>query len=182
MLPATALILRSIMNFRNIRKLSSTFVSTNEIEVVKIIWLWNNQQELVSSSTFNNLENSLRFIQDNKGLYCSTEGLSQKKPLAYNVQEPVLLKRNYGLTRLLVIDVHNRVRHSDERHASAKVRNEYWVPKVLVSDVSAGTFGNGLINLFREEALLKLYCQIMVFHSLLIPQNNSLVIRTFREC
>ena len=136
----------------------------------------------MGSSTFNNLENSLRFIQDNKGLYCSTEGLSQKKPLAYNVQEPVLLKSNYGLTRLLVIDVHNRVRHSNERHASAKVRNEYWVPKVLVSDVSAGTFVNGLINLFREEALLKLYCQIMVFHSLLIPQNNSLVIRTFREC
>ena len=40
-----------------------------------------------------------------------------------------MLSHNHELTRLIVLDAHNRVKHNGKRHTLAKVRSEYWIPK-----------------------------------------------------
>ena len=111
------------------------FVRADEIEATKIIcyyyynYLRNNQQEMVNTSMFNDLENSLFLRQNDKGIYCCTGRLSQEILLPYNIKGAVLLTFNHRLTRLIVIDAHNRVKKDGERHTLAEVRNEYWILK-----------------------------------------------------
>ena len=55
--------------------------------------------------------------------------MSQGKALPYRTKKPILLNRNHELTRLIVLDAHERIKHSGERHTLTEVQNQYWMPR-----------------------------------------------------
>ena len=61
---------------------------------------------------------------DDNGLYRSTCRLSQGKALPYSsTKKPILLNRNHELTRLIVLDAHERVKHRGGQHTLKELRN-----------------------------------------------------------
>ena len=82
---------------------------------MKSLWLRVNQVDIKFNDNFKDLENSLRLRLDDNGLYRSAGRLSQGKGLLYSAKKPMLLNRNHKLTRLIVLDAHDRIKHNGER-------------------------------------------------------------------
>ena len=105
------------------------YISTDELEEAKLLWLRVNHLDIKFNNNFKNLENSLRLSLDDNGLYRSTGSLSQGKALAFSTKKPILLNRNHELTPLIVLDAHKTIKHSGERHTLTEVRYQYWIPR-----------------------------------------------------
>ena len=55
--------------------------------------------------------------------------MSQGKALPYSTKKLILLNRNHELTRLIVLDAHERIKHNGEQHTLTEVQNQYWIPR-----------------------------------------------------
>ena len=129
----TAWVLRFVKNIKS--KINKTeviklpYLKKEELEYSKKLWLLANQKELVISDRFRDLQNSLMLELFDDGLYRSTGCLSYGKSSPYSLKEPILLKRDHFLTRLIASDAYLKVKHNGERQTLAEVRNEYWIPR-----------------------------------------------------
>ena len=63
------------------------------------------------------------------GLYRSTSRLNRAKSLPYNVKHPIILNRKHFLTNLIVLDIHERIKHNGERQTLPELREEFWIPR-----------------------------------------------------
>ena len=103
------------------------YISADELEEAKLLWLrvnQVNQLDIKFNDNLKDLENSLRLRLDDNGLYRSTGRLSQGKTLPYSTKKPILLNRNHELTRLIVLDAHERIKHNGRRHTLTEVQNQ----------------------------------------------------------
>ena len=72
--------------------------------------------------SFKDLENSLCLKVDENGLYRSASRLNRAESLpSYYVQHPIILNRKHFLTNLIVLDVHERIKHHGERQTLAEL-------------------------------------------------------------
>ena len=133
LIQVTTWVLRFVKNIKSkitkIEVLKLPYLNNDEFEYSKKLWLLANQKELLTSDRFRDLQNSLRLELFDDGFYRSTGRLSYGKSLPYSLKEPILLKRDHFLTRLIVWDAHLKVKHNGERQTLAEVRNEYWIPR-----------------------------------------------------
>ena len=98
----------------------------------KISWLKANQRGYISQESFKDLENSSCLKVDENGLYRSTSRLNPAKSLPYSVKRLIILSRKNFLTNLIVLDVHERIKHNGERQTLAELREEFWIPRVKI--------------------------------------------------
>ena len=93
--------------------------------ISKLLWLKVNQRDYISQESFKALENSLCLKVDENALYRSTSRLNRAKSLPYNVKHPIILNRKHFLTNLIVLDVHERIKHNGERQTLAELEKNY---------------------------------------------------------
>ena len=91
----------------------------------KLLWLKINQRDYISQESFKDLENSLCLKVDENGLYRSTSRLNRAKSLPYNVKRLIILNQKNFLTNLIVLDVHEQIKHNGERQMLAELREEF---------------------------------------------------------
>ena len=122
--------------FRFIRNASKTkdrnslpYIRADELEEAKLLWLRVNQLDIKLNDNFKDLENLQRLRLDDNGLYRSAGRFSQGKGLPYSAKKPILLNRYHKLTRLIILDAQERIKHNGERHTLTEVRNQYWIPR-----------------------------------------------------
>ena len=84
-----------------------------------------NQRDYISQESFKALENSLCLKVDENALYRSTSRLNRAKSLPYNVKHPIILNRKHFLTNLIVLDVHERIKHNGERQTLPELEKNY---------------------------------------------------------
>ena len=129
----TAWVLRFVKNIKSkitkIEVIKLPYLNQDELEYSKKLWLLANQKELLISDRFRNLQNLLRLELFDDAFCRSTGRLYYGKLLPYSLKEPILLKRDHFLTRLIVWDAHLKVKHNGERQTLAEVRNEYWISR-----------------------------------------------------
>lgn len=132
LLRVTAWVKRFIENIR--KKIKSeelnlfSFISTDELYNVKLLWIKANQYSLPKDQYFKDLENTLN-LRETNSLLRVTSRLSNAKTLPYNLKEPLLLNRSHRLTYLIIIDAHQRVKHNGLNHTLSEIRKEYWIPR-----------------------------------------------------
>ena len=102
---------------------------TAELHKSKLLWLKVNQRDYTSQESFKDLENSLCLKVDENGLYRSTSRLNRAKSLPHNVKHPIILNRKHFLTNLIVLDIHERIKHNGERQTLPELREEFWIPR-----------------------------------------------------
>ena len=129
----TALVIRFIDNLKrkvNGKTLKLDFIDNNEVNNAKNLWLKANQNELIKNQQhFKDLENSLRLVKDNHGIYRSEGRLKNANTLPYETRSPILLARNHKLTELIVLDCHFELKHAGQRQTLTELRTKYWIIK-----------------------------------------------------
>ena len=90
-------------------------------------WVKANQRKLEGEREFKNIKSCLRLFKDQDSLVRS-KGRISNSSLPYNSKCPILLNRKqHYLTKLNVLDCHNRVKYNGQRHTLAEVRSLYWI-------------------------------------------------------
>ena len=51
------------------------------------------------------------------------------KGLSYDAKNPIILCRNHRLTKLIVWDTHNQIKHLGEPQTLAEIPSCYWIPR-----------------------------------------------------
>ena len=111
----TAWVLRFVKNIKSkITIIKLPYLNNDELEYSKKLWLLANEKELLISDRFRDLQNLLRLELFDDAFYRSKGRLSYGKLLPYSLKEPILLKRDHFLTRLIVWDAHLKVKHNGE--------------------------------------------------------------------
>ena len=113
-----------------VRKLRKKEIE-NEISVLDLqeaenVILRDIQQDIVSSTKFNQVQKSLGLFYDNqKILRC--EGRLSHAPLKYAAKFPILLPGCHFVTTLIVTKCHQTVGHNGVKDTLAQLRTKYWL-------------------------------------------------------
>ena len=80
------------------------------------------------------LVNNLNLFLDATGILRTRGRISKSIFFYYKVQTPILLGKDHHLTKLLIVDAHNRVQHLGLQTTLNLIRNAgYWIPKARQS-------------------------------------------------
>ena len=130
----TALVLKFINTLR--RRIHSTDTTTdvyenltqNELELAKLYWIKDCQSQLQTDKRFESWKRHLDLYLDDSGVWrCG--GRMSKSSLSLAAQNPVLLNKDHLLTRLIVVQAHQRVYHDGVKETLTELRSEYWLVK-----------------------------------------------------
>ena len=91
------------------------------------------QQKLVfkslkASENFVSLKEQLNLFEDEQDVL-RAKGRIDNSSLPYEAKNPIILDRNHGLTRLIVLDCHGNLKHNGARHTLTAVRANYWITR-----------------------------------------------------
>lgn len=95
-------------------------LSAAELNSATIYWIKVAQVELDSRK--------LTPIIDEDGI-ARYNGRLGEAPIPYNARHPTLLAPNHTLTKLIVLDVHQRICHAWVKDTLTELRQQYWMPK-----------------------------------------------------
>ena len=130
----TALVLKFINTLR--RRIHPTDTTTdvsenltqNELDLAKLHWIKDCQSQLQTDKRFESWKRHLDLYQDESGVWrCG--GRMSKSSLSLAAQNPVLLNKDHLLTRLIVVQAHQRVYHDGVKETLTELRSEYWLVK-----------------------------------------------------
>ena len=104
----------------------SRYLDRTEISASELLWLHDNQKNIIQSKNYCQLEKSLVLITDGNGLHRS-RGRLHNAPLPYDSREPILLDNRYYLTELIVQDAHCKVLHNRVKQTLTHIRERFWI-------------------------------------------------------
>jgi len=94
-----------------------------------MILIKENQRELMFNSvTLETKFKQLNFRPDDNGIL-RCYGRLAHAPLPQETTFPTLMNSKHSLTRLIVLNIHNSMKHISLKHTLTEVRNKYWICK-----------------------------------------------------
>ena len=104
------------------------YITTEEMNTSRKLWIKANQESLKASENFVSLKEQLNLFEDEQDVL-RAKGRIDNSSLPYEAKNPIILDRNHGLTRLIVLDCHGNVKHNGARHTLTAVRANYWITR-----------------------------------------------------
>ena len=104
----------------------STPPSVEELSQARILWIKHMQSHLPENKDFPLLRLQLGLYLDDEGIWrCG--GRMSNSTLSPSAQNPILLNSTHHLTKLLVLEAHERVLHDGVRETLSELRSQYWL-------------------------------------------------------
>jgi len=101
----------------------------SELHDAEMILIKENQRELTrDSATLQKKFKQLNVHLDDDGIL-RCYGRLTNAPLPQETISPILLNSKHSLTRLIVLSIHNSMKHISLKHTLTEVRNKYWICK-----------------------------------------------------
>ena len=97
-----------------------TDLKVDELKIVEEYLIKSNQKNLVSKCSYLNL------TIDEKGLIRYTSRLSLA-PLPYETRSSILLDLSHPLTKLIILNIHERNKHMGYKHTLTEFRQRFWI-------------------------------------------------------
>ena len=98
-----------------------------ELEHAKQLWILNEQKSIIKDKRYmKEVHHSLGIYKDEEGLL-RLRGRLQHSELEHEAKYPIYLDKNSYLTRLLILDCHEKVMHCKVRDTLTELRSRYWV-------------------------------------------------------
>ena len=111
-------------NTQNKIQVNSIF-QPRELSIVEEILIRDNQQTLENESNFNILKRALNIASKNNILQC--EGRLKNATITPDAKLPILIHRNHYLAKLIVWDVHLKLKHTVCKQVLAEIRQKFWI-------------------------------------------------------
>ena len=138
LLVVTALVIRALNNFRSTHSKRTGFVTANELQGAKMIWIktcqrhiyWKELSSLQSNSAGSKqlpLIRQLRLFLDDSG-FIRCGGRIHNAPLSQLAKFPYLLPPRHHLTALIIYSAHAKLFHAGVNSTLTAVRQVYWIP------------------------------------------------------
>ena len=125
----TSWVLRFVNNIKKeIKKLEVclTGLKVNELKKKKEYLIKKcNQKNLLNEKNFSKC-NYLNLTIDEKGLIRCTGRLSLA-PLPHETRSPILLDPHHPLTKLIILNIHEKNKHIGYKHTLTEFRQRFWI-------------------------------------------------------
>ena len=104
----------------------STPPYVEELSQARILWIKYMQSHLPENENFPLLRQQLGLYLDDERIWrCG--GRMSNSTLSPSAQNPILLDTTHHLTKLLVLEAHERVLHDGVRETLSELRSQYWL-------------------------------------------------------
>ena len=127
LLRTTAQVLRAVERFKQL--CSDSTVTITHITKAEFMWVRDAQRSVTESKNFGSHKQQFNLFKDDHGVWRCKGRLSNLEA-PYEVKNPVLLPRDHQLTKLIVLEAHERVCHSGVKATITEIRSKFWVPKI----------------------------------------------------
>ena len=115
---------------RDIATSSERELSTEEFKDAFDLLITNNQRKFQSNETyFKKLSASLKVFEDKDGRLRVQGRFGQNEKLTYDERYPLILPNDYHLTKLIVMDAHEKTLHQGIEATMNMMRQRFWIPK-----------------------------------------------------
>ena len=126
MLRIVGWLLRFITNCSSIKSSGDlTVAETDKAFNLCILW---DQTYIVQDKKFANLKQQLSLFPDTNGIL-RLKGRLEQSHLTYDAKHPILLNKNSHLTKLIIVDAHERVKHMRVKATLNEIRTRFWICK-----------------------------------------------------
>ena len=126
----TAYVLRFVNNLKaKIGKccaIDQAELQLSEINDSKTLWHRQLQKSLLSERNFDKFQNDLGLFEDEDGIL-RCRGRIESATLPFGTKHPILLPREHHVTKLIVLEAHENVKHNGLRETLAETRSHYWI-------------------------------------------------------
>ena len=128
LLRVTALVLKFIKRVRKQDTDTSPEITVEDLDQSRVLWIKHAQASLTSERNQEQMFRNLRVFKDEAGVFrCG--GRMNKSSMPYESKFPILLPRDHQLTKLIIIDAHQKVYHNGVRETLTEIRANYWITK-----------------------------------------------------
>ena len=130
LLRVSAYVIRFIHNCKGKNKEARRTGEITYKEIVEVtkLWLLADQSSLGMENNFLNLKKQLSLFTDAEGIV-RLKGRLENSHLTYEEKHPILLNRSTYLTKLLILQAHEKVKHMRMKSTLNELRSHYWCPK-----------------------------------------------------
>ena len=102
--------------------------SSREIAEAKFLWYKHIQGSVVSNNNFKQVKVSLDLFEDEHGIWrCG--GRLANASTEFSAKHPVLLPNDCHVSKLLVEEIHRKVKHNGVRETLCELCSQYWIVK-----------------------------------------------------
>jgi len=115
-----------LAKIRNKRFDNEKVITIDELEKSKYLWILNEQSKFQRSSKFKETKLSLNLFSDENSLL-RMKGRFANCNLDYNFIYPIFIPKDSYLTKLIILDSHERVLHAGLAITLNFIRNTYWI-------------------------------------------------------
>ena len=122
----TSWVLRFVNNIKKKIKKSEvclTDLRADELKTAEEYLIKSNQKHLLNEKNISKY-NYLNLNIDEKGLLRCTGRLA---PLPYETRSPILLDPSHPLTKLIILNIHERNKHIGYKHTLTQFRQRFWI-------------------------------------------------------
>ena len=103
-------------------------ITTKEIKKAQLLWVKQIQSLLVTDSKFEKIKTHLGMFVDEQGIYrCG--GRLHKLSLSFECKHPVIIPKDYHITKLIIKDSHNKIYHNRVKETLTQLRSQYWITR-----------------------------------------------------
>ena len=97
-----------------------------ELNLLKEILILDNQNKFkTDSQCFRNLKNDLNIIKENNILKC--KGRLENVSIPIEAKLPILIYREHYLFKLIIWDIHRKLKHAGTKQTISELKQKYWV-------------------------------------------------------
>ena len=129
LLQVTAQVLRfcCILQRKLLQETTDTF-EADETARAEMLWIIESQAPLLRDKNFDNWKKQFGLFIDDNGIWrCRGRIANADNP--YSTKYPIFLHRDHHLTRLFVLNAHQRVFHNGLRETLTELRSRFWILK-----------------------------------------------------
>ena len=103
-------------------------ITAEELILAKKIWIMAEQDVLKLNPKYKHWHSSLNVFTDENGLL-RCMGRLENALIPFDSKNPVLLSTNSYLTRLIVEEAHEIVKHNGVRETLTELLRQFWIPR-----------------------------------------------------
>ena len=121
----TSWVLRFVNNIKKKSEVCLTHLKANELKIAEEHLIKSNQKNLLNEKNISKY-NYLNLTIDQKDLIRRTGRLSLA-PLPYETRSPILLDSYHPLTKLIILNIHERNKRIGYKHTLTEFRQRFWI-------------------------------------------------------
>ena len=102
-------------------------LTVNEVNNAEFIWLQHAQKQFYEKGEIKQLKTCLRLYEDENNLLRSRTRLIEADGINEEAKFPVILPNDSHISKLVIMDAHEEVRHTSVDSTLNRVRSRYWI-------------------------------------------------------